>query len=216
MADTLAHEGALPDLLSELATRLKSVVVFDSINFSLYDEARNKMVLKLWQGPGSPPLPLELEIDHSVAGWVWQNQKPLVWLESQHGQRFPELLDLLHSRGMLSYCALPLSTPQRRIGTLGLGTVQADAFGQNELSFLSRVAVLVAMAMDNTLTRQALEEEKRKLQALLEVNNSLTSSLSPQELFPILSAHMARVVAHDFADVDLYDPKDPPPQHSWP
>jgi len=216
MADTLAHEGALPDLLSELATRLKSVVVFDSINFSLYDEARNKMVLKLWQGPGSPPLPLELKIDHSVAGWVWQNQKPLVWLESQHGQRFPELLDLLHSRGMLSYCALPLSTPQRRIGTLGLGTVQADAFGQNELSFLSRVAVLVAMAMDNTLTRQALEEEKRKLQALLEVNNSLTSSLNPQELSPILSSHMARVVAHDFADVELYDPKDPLPQNSWP
>src|SRR3954469_1303699 len=55
MADTLAHEGALPDLLSELARRLKSVVVFDSINFSLYDEFRKKMVLKLWQGPGSPP-----------------------------------------------------------------------------------------------------------------------------------------------------------------
>ena len=216
MADTMAHQGALPDLLSELATRLKSVVVFDSINFSLYDESRNKMVLKLWQGPGSPPLPLELQIDQSVAGWVWQNQKPLVWSESQHGQRFSDLLDLLRSRGVLSYCALPLSTPQRRIGTLGFGTVQPDAFGQNELSFLSRVAVLVAMAMDNTLTRQALEDEKRKLQAVLEVNNSLTSSLSLQELFPILSSHMARVVAHDFADVDLYDAKDSLAQNSWP
>jgi hypothetical protein len=53
MADTLAHQGALPDLLRELATRLTNVVAFDFINFSLYDEFRNKMLLNLWQGPDS-------------------------------------------------------------------------------------------------------------------------------------------------------------------
>ena len=37
MAHTLAHQGSLPDLLRELHARLKNVVPFDLINFSLYD-----------------------------------------------------------------------------------------------------------------------------------------------------------------------------------
>jgi formate hydrogenlyase transcriptional activator len=165
-------------------------------------------------GTRQSPLPLELEVDQSLAGWVWQNQEPLVWSEAEHGPRFPILLDMLRTRGMGSYCALPLSTPQRKLGAIGFGTVQPDAFGENELNFLSRVAVLVALSMDNNLTRQALEEEKRKLHALVEVNNSLTSTLSLQELFPIISRHMGRVVAHDFAGVDLYDSKGSVPPQS--
>lgn len=207
MAHTLAHQGSLPDLLRELHARLQNIVLFDLINFSLYDESQNDMLLNIWQGPDSPVLPMHLEVDQSLAGWVWQNQKPIVWSETEHGQRFPNLLELLRSRGMQSYCALPLSTPQRKLGTIGFGAVRANAFGQEEVDFLSRAALLVALAMDNTLTRQALRDEKERLRALVEVNNSLTSSLSLQDLFSVISKHMGKVVAHDFAIVDLHEPE---------
>jgi formate hydrogenlyase transcriptional activator len=150
MADTLAHQGSLPDLLTELGTRLKNVVVSDFINFAVYDEARDKMLVNLSQRSDSAALPLDLQLDQSVAGWIWQNQKPLVWSESEDGQRFPSLSKILRGRGIHSFCALPLSTPQRRLGAVGFGTVDVEVFGQNELDFLSRVAELVAMAMDNT------------------------------------------------------------------
>jgi formate hydrogenlyase transcriptional activator len=207
MAHTLAHQGSLPDLLRELHAGLNNVVVFDLINFSLYDESQNNMLLNLWQGPDSPVLPMHLELDQSLAGWVWQNQEPIIWSKAEHGQRFPNLLEVLRSRGIQSYFALPLSTPQRRLGTIGFGTIRANAFGQDEADLLSRAALLVALAMDNTLTRQALREEKERLRALVEVNNSLTSSLSLQDLFPVISKHMGKVVAHDFASVDLHEPE---------
>jgi formate hydrogenlyase transcriptional activator len=206
MVDTLAYQGTLPELLGELGTRLKNVVVFDFINFALYDESRHRMVLNVWEGPQSPPLPLELELDHSASGWVWQNQKPLVWSEQRDRERFLDLYQVLQNRGMRAFCALPLSTPQRRLGAIGFGATPPDAYSESELEFLSRVAELVALVLDNNLNRQALRDEKEKLKALVEVNNSLTSSLNVQELFPIISSHMGRVVAHDFAGVDIYDP----------
>jgi formate hydrogenlyase transcriptional activator len=206
MMDTLAHQGMLPELLGKLATELKNVVVFDFINFAFYEESRNVMVLNVWEGEQSPPLPIEFELDKSASGWVWQNQKALVWSEPEHGKRFPKLLELLQSRGMQSYGVLPLSTPQRRLGAIGFGTTQPNAYSETDLEFLSRVAELVALVVDNTLTRQALRDEKERLKTLVEVNNSLTSSLNVQELFPVISGHMGRVVAHDFAGVDIYDP----------
>ena len=209
MVDTLAYRGTLPELLRELGTRLKNVVLFDFINFALYDESRHLMLLNVWEGPQSPPLPMQLELDKSASGWVWQNQKSLLWSELEHRDRYPDLYELLHSRGMQSYCVLPLSTPQHRLGAIGFGTTQANAYSETDLEFLARVAELVALVVDNTLTRQALRDEKERLKTLVEVNNSLTSSLNVQELFPVISGHMRRVVAHDFAGVDIYDPAMP-------
>jgi formate hydrogenlyase transcriptional activator len=206
MMDTLAYQGTVSELLKELGTRLKNVAVFDFINFALYDESRHLIVLNVWEGSQSPTLPIELALDKSAAGWVWENQKPLVWSELEHRERFPRLHEVLQNRGMRAFCALPLSTPQRRLGAIGFGTTQPDAYSEGDLEFLSRVAELVALVVDNTLVRQALRDEKEKLKALVEVNNSLTSSLNVQELFPVISGHMGRVVAHDFAGVDIYDP----------
>jgi len=119
-----------------------------------------------------------------------QNQKPLVWSEREHGELFPQLYELLRNRGVDSYCVLPLSTPQRRLGAIGFGTIQPDAYSASDLEFLSRVAELVALVLDNNLTRQTLRDEAEKLKALVEVNNSLASSLNVQELFPVISGHM--------------------------
>ena len=205
IADVFAHDGAMPELLGELASRLRQVVIFDCLNFSICRESRGVMLLNLWHGPNTPLLEMELDVESSASGWVWRHQKPLVWEEIQGEQRFSTILDVLRQRGMHSYCVLPLSTAQGRVGAIGFGSTQRNAYSRSDLDFLTRVAELVAMAIDNTLTRQALQDERHRLAALVEVNNSLTSSLNPQEVFPVLSGHMGRIVAHDFVGIDVYE-----------
>jgi formate hydrogenlyase transcriptional activator len=203
LVDTLSHQGTLQELLGELRTRLQHIISFDFVNFGFYNDSRNLMEIKRWQG--SVPFPQELEVDKSAVGWVWQNQKPLLWSEQEDRHRFPQLFQVMREHGMHSFCALPLTTLQRRLGAIGFGSAQYHAFTPEDLEFLARVADLVALVVNNTLTLQALQEEKQKLKTLVEVNNSLTSSLNLQQLMPIISGHMSRVVAHDFADIDVYD-----------
>ncbi len=207
IADLFAHQGGMPELLRDLASRLKKVVTFDSINFALYDEPRRVMLLSLWQGHDIPLLVMELDVNRSASGSVWQDQAPLLWEDIEGEKRFPEISDVLRKSGIHSYCVLPLAVPQHRLGAIGFGSSQRNAYSPNDTGFLSRVADLVALAIDNTLTREALQDEKHKLAALVEVNNSLASNLGLQEVFPLLSSHMGRVVAHDFVGVDVHDTK---------
>jgi GAF domain-containing protein len=52
------------------------------------------------------------------------------------------------------------------------------------MKLLPRVARLIAVAVENALTREALVREKESLQTLLEVNNTLVTTRDLQKLFP--------------------------------
>src|SRR5260370_1561479 len=62
---------------------------------------------------------------------------------------------MLKSRGVRSVCVLPLTTVHRRLGGLAVGSLEADAYSQEEVSFLSLVANEVALAVDDALNFDA-------------------------------------------------------------
>jgi len=55
---------------------------------------------------------------------------------------------LLKNRGVQSVCVLPLTTVHRRLGGLAFGSIEADAYNEEEVNFLSFVANQVALAVD--------------------------------------------------------------------
>ena len=63
----------------------------------------------------------------------------------------------------------------------------------------------MAIAVETALTKDALLEERSRLQALVDVNRELVSSLEMQRLLPLISRCLTRVVPHDFAGVTMYD-----------
>ena len=68
-----------------------------------------------------------------------------------------------------------------------------------------RIAKLVAVAVENALTREALVREKERLHMLLEVNNTLVTNRDLQKLFPVISGFMRRMIRYDYASVAVYD-----------
>ncbi|HKS72615.1 MAG TPA: sigma 54-interacting transcriptional regulator [Terriglobales bacterium] len=205
MADLMVHHGSLPELFSELGERLREVTSFDFANFSLHDPKENVMRLHIWAGPSKPVIPDQMAIDDVASGWVWENQQPLILPDLHAESRFPMLLDRLREQGLRSYCVSPLTTSQRRLGALGLASARPHAYSEKDLQLLRRVAELAALAIENALNRQALEEERECLHALVEVNQSLVSDLDVEALLPTVSTKVSRVVPHDFAGVALYE-----------
>ena len=205
MADLVVHHHSLPELFAAMAERLRRVAAADAANFSLYDPTKNVMRLHFWEGTELVPTPAEVPVEESPSGWAWQNQQPLVVPDLAADPRFPPVLSTLRDKGLRSYCWLPLTTAQKRWGTLGLGSSQTNAYGEKDMRLLPRVAKLVAVAVENALTREALVREKERLHMLLEVNNTLVANRDLQELFPAISGFMRRMIRHDYASVAVYD-----------
>ena len=205
MADLVVHHHSLPELFAAMAERLRRAAAADAATFSLYDPAKNVMRLHFWEGTELVPTPAEVAVEESPSGWAWQNQQPLVVPDLAADSRFSPVLSTLRDKGLRSYCWLPLTTAQKRLGTLGLGSSQTNAYGEKEMRLLPRVAKLVAVAVENALTREALVREKERLHMLLEVNNTLVTNRDLQKLFPAISGFMRRMIRYDYASVAVYD-----------
>jgi formate hydrogenlyase transcriptional activator len=205
MADLMVLHRSLPELFLEMACRLRKVTAAEFANFSLHDPTKNVMRLHLWESNELLPVPLEVPVEDSPSGWSWQYQKPLVVSDLQSDSRFPPTLSILREKGLRSYCWLPLTTAQKRLGALGLGSTRVHAYSEKDMRLLPRIAELVAVAVENVLTREALQQEKERLQMLLEVNTTLVTNRELEKLFPAISGFMRRMIQHDYASVAVYD-----------
>jgi len=205
MADLMVCHHDVGELFHKLAERLHEVAAFEVASFCLHDPLKNLMQLRIWEGGELVSAPAELPMDDTTAGWVWQNQQLLAFADVQRENRFLTCLNIVKEKGIRSFCEMPLTTPQKRLGTLALGSFTPDAYHEKDLRLFQRVAELVALAKENTLTRADLDQEKQRLQMLLEVNATLVSNREVRNVFPVISGYMRKVLKHDYASVALYD-----------
>ena len=206
MADLIVRHRGLEDLLPAIASRLKSVVDFQFLNFSLYDSNTRTMKLHWWQsGPGAL-LPTEIDVAESPSGWAWAHQQEMLFERVDAETRFPLVLGPLRKQGTQTYFVVPLTSVEKRMGALGIASNRVAAYDEQDLRLLRSVAELVAVFINSTAAREDLESEKSRLQALVKANRTLASSLEMQNLLPIISECVNQLVPHDFAGVTLYEP----------
>lgn len=205
MVDLVVHHRNLPELFVAMAGQLSDVAEDEIINFSLHDPRRNVMRLHVLEDNDLARRPIEIPVVDSPSGIAWQTQQLQVVPDVNAEARFPSVVNLLRNKGIPSYCALPLTTAGKRLGALGLGSPRVNAYGEESLRSLRKVTELVALAVENALTREALQQETERLQVLLEVNPTLMINRDLEKLFPEISRFLRRVIGHDYASVAVYD-----------
>ena len=205
MVDLVVHHRNLPGLFVAMAGQLSGVAEDEIINFSLHDPRRNVMRLHVLEGNNLAGPPIEVPVADSPSGIAWQTQQPLVLPDVNAETRFPSVVNLLRNKGIRSYCALPLTTAGKRLGAIGRGSPRVSAYSEESLRSLRKVTELVALGVENALTREALQQETERLQVLLEVNATLMINRDLEKLFPEISEFLRRVIGHDYASVAVYD-----------
>ncbi|HEX4426797.1 MAG TPA: sigma 54-interacting transcriptional regulator, partial [Terriglobales bacterium] len=205
LADVVVHHRGLDELFRELAEHLREFAAFELATFSLHDSSKNVMRVHLWEEPGLLPTIAELPVEGSAAGRAWQNQQPFV-VPGQDVEKYLQVAcGRAKEKGIRSYCALPLTTTQRRLGALGLGSLQEEAYGEKDLRMLQHVTDVVALAVENSLMFGALQLERQRLQMLLEVTNKLVTSHDLREIFPAIAGFIHNVVRQNYASVAIHD-----------
>jgi len=194
-------------LFRVLSRELRQVVAWDGIGLALYDATvpqHDFRALEHEPQPGVVPL-ADVPREETVTWWVYQHQQPLVIPAVDTETRFPQLMARLKTYGIQSVCALPLTTVHRRLGGLGLGSAEANAYTDEEVRFLTLVADHVALVIDDALNFEAAQREQERLALLLDLTNTLVSKLELRDLLRTLLASVRRVMHCDLAGVGFPD-----------
>ena len=139
---------------------------------------------------------------------------------------------MFRSKGLRSIAILPMTSTSQRLGVLVFGSFKPSHYENGAVHFLEQITGLVGLAISNLLTRQAaaseeeqlraltavsvqlsersirahhtLQQERARLETVLEINAALAASkLDVEQMFPAISRSLARTVSHDIAIVNL-------------
>jgi formate hydrogenlyase transcriptional activator len=192
-------------LFDVLVNELRHVIDFDGIGVAQYDEATDAINwhVSIHCDEPNPTLKDKCVQKETMTCWVFQNQRPLVIPFVDRETRFPDTMEFLKKHHMQSVCMLPLTTVHRRIGSMFIASEHPDAYSDEEVRFLGMVADQMALAIDDALNFEASRTAQEQLKLLLDLTNSVVSTLDLRELLRSVSGNLRRVMGCDLAGVGL-------------
>jgi formate hydrogenlyase transcriptional activator len=205
----------LSELLNAVSASLRPLVPHEYASLSLYDPKTRCLQVHALDSPAGNKLYeecLSVPVEGTPTGLAYSSRKPVV-LNREDLERFPgDISRLLLAQKVQSVCCLPLISHNRAFGALNLASLLETAFGPEDVQLLNEVASQVAIAVENALNfeqtqsvQQQLKEEHDRLRLLLDVNNTIVSSLDLRELLNAVSMSIRRLVPHEYASLSLYD-----------
>ena len=167
MTNTIASTLDLREVFKAVSLCLREMVPQEYASLILYQRETNRVRLEALDFPDNQGALTEgaiSDVAGSLAALVLERRRPAV------ANNLPDLQALSHavpqllvSKGFRSMCSLPLLSRDRVIGCLNLASRQEQAFGEQDVEFLSQVAGQIALAVENALAYQQITELKDRL-----------------------------------------------------
>jgi formate hydrogenlyase transcriptional activator len=201
------------DLAKILAEQLEQVIFFEHLDVVVLKENSNEIEY-YGRGKGALPIP-DLPVEKLLSWHVYNSQEPLHITDWNTDERVPEQLkDAARTIGINvgSVLLVPLTTPHRRLGTLGIASAADITFTSDDIAFLLLIARVVAFAIHDGLNlrrsqaaQASLQLQNDRLQLLLNLTTRITSSLDLREVLRALAANIREVIHGDAVTVVLPD-----------
>ena len=196
------------ELFELLVQALGKAIRFDAI--AQFDESANKVNWHL--GPGCQQHEDCASEDEgggeTLPRLVYRTQETIVLGALDGDTLYPVSTRKMRANGLRSVCAFPLTTAHRRLGSLIIGSTQANAYSAEEVRFCSLVADQIALAIDDAINFQASQKAQERLELLLDLTNRVLSSLNLREVLREISAQVRRVMHCEGVGIDLPSPED--------
>jgi formate hydrogenlyase transcriptional activator len=157
----------LRELFHTIGAFLQQVVQQDYTSLTLYDQARHQLRVHALDFPGGKGLvheELVVPFEGSPASRAFATRQPVVLQEEDLRQLDSQPGRTLLAEGIRSFCSVPLISRDRLLGSMNVGRRQNVGFTPGEIDLLTRVAVQVALAVENALAFDHIKELKEKLE----------------------------------------------------
>jgi signal transduction histidine kinase len=163
--------ASIAQLVNRLADAAASVVGADEVAIGLWDDAKG--VLRHHATDGQV---VEARPDETVSGVALELQRPVVRVEGEAGQAFPERL---RERGIRSVLAAPITWGTTRYGVLAAYAARPPLFAEDGLDLVEILAGQIALVLRNhdlfAEVRLLNTELERRVVELDAANDELSS-----------------------------------------
>jgi formate hydrogenlyase transcriptional activator len=201
VTDQIARTQSLPDALKELAVPVLKLTGGELLGLSLYDSRRDLMLTQYWKKNRESGDFAPTAVDEVVSGWAWKHQELIAIPDIERESRFSSIVPLLRDHGVRSLIALPISTRLSRFGALALGKSDPEVLPEEDVEFLSRVALMGALALEREKAYRALQEQ----QSLVAISRELSSTLELDKLLPAILSSLRSISRYDRSVLSLLD-----------
>jgi formate hydrogenlyase transcriptional activator len=192
------------ELATTLADEIGKLLNFDHLYFVVVKENSQEIEYLVW-GKGPLPFP-ELPIEELLPLWdAVRSSDPQHTADWDTEERYPRLKEWAKKVGLGSGVRVPLTTPHRRLGILGISRDTVNPFSEEEMSFLGLIGRVVAFALDDGLNLRRAQHQNDQLQLLLNLTNRITSNLELRDLLRAIAANIREVMHADAVTVALPD-----------
>src|SRR6201998_3073370 len=203
MSEAIAACREPEQLATTLADEIGKFLNFDHLYLTVLKENSKEIEYLLWgKSPiPSPDLPME-----ELPTWAAINSR-----DPQHTPdwdtegRFPRFKEYAKKIKFGSSIRVPLITPQRRLGVLGIIRDLVNPFTDEEIDLLRLIGRVVAFALDDGLNLRRSQQHNERLKLLLNLTSRITSNLKFRELLREIAANIREVIQADAAGIAFYD-----------
>lgn len=199
------------ELAKGLASELENFLHFDHLYMVVLKEKSKEVEYRV-RGKGGFPFP-DLPIEELPTWEAINSPDPLRVVHWDAEERSPRFKQWVREMGFGSGVSIPMTTPHRRLGTLGIARDKEFPFSDEDIAFLGLIARVVAFALDDGLNlrraqaaRACLQHQNERLQLLLSLTNRITSNLHPRELLRTIASNIREVMQCDAVGVSILEP----------
>jgi formate hydrogenlyase transcriptional activator len=198
-------------LLNAVSKALHRVLQFDAVALILHVAERDTFRILAMEGMVRHfHVGQEIGRATSSVGWVFDHQHHIIRHDLETELQYENERRLLEE-GMRSHCVVPLIARGASIGTLNLASKKLNQYSDDDASFFQDVAAQIALALQNmrafekiaALNAQVSHAAERS-RTLLEINNTIITSLSRDALLQSISKVLSGVIHFDRCAFTLY------------
>jgi formate hydrogenlyase transcriptional activator len=153
----------LRELFAAISSSLRQLFDCEFASLALHEAERNRMRIRALDFPTGKGLIREemtVPLDVAPSGEAFRRRQPLL-LNRAELERYPH--SAIEAEGLRSVLCLPLVGRTGPLGTLNLASLRESAFSQEDVDFLRQVADQIAIAVENALAFQKIEQQKDRL-----------------------------------------------------
>lgn len=183
----------IEDIFGVAAEEARRLVPFDRLTIALIEE----------ETPGVEVVAVEYKAQRHPATFTrdevtWAFRRPFTWCHGGEDPPPPHVQGLLAEPGVLAVATVPLVSKERVIGSMNLGRLKAQPFATWDLGVLEPVARHIAIALDNARMLEAVRRRGREFESLFEIGRAIVGRLEVQELLPIVTRSVNRIMGTHF------------------